>query len=161
MYSYYGLSACGPSVQRFLWWKKYLTVFQMIQFVMIFTHAFQLVLYTSCDFPKVFALWIGAHGVLFWFLFSNFYDKAYNHRDGKDGKSEKSSVSSSAAAFVGICSGKQHLLHEKSNGHTTNGHKNGYTNGLSQRNGVKSNGESNGRHTNGYSNGKTNGIKVD
>jgi len=30
MYAYYMLAACGPSLQRFLWWKKYITVLQMV-----------------------------------------------------------------------------------------------------------------------------------
>lgn len=29
MYSYYGLSALGPSVTKYLWWKKYLTIIQL------------------------------------------------------------------------------------------------------------------------------------
>ncbi|KAL1132618.1 hypothetical protein AAG570_010570 [Ranatra chinensis] len=32
MYSYYFLSALGPKVQKYLWWKKYLTQIQLIQF---------------------------------------------------------------------------------------------------------------------------------
>ena len=30
MYSYYGLSALGPSVQKHLWWKKYVTKLQLV-----------------------------------------------------------------------------------------------------------------------------------
>jgi len=30
MYSYYLLAALGPSVQKYLWWKKYLTALQMV-----------------------------------------------------------------------------------------------------------------------------------
>ncbi|GFR25895.1 elongation of very long chain fatty acids protein 1 [Trichonephila clavata] len=32
MYMYYGLSAMGPHMQKYLWWKKYLTRIQIIQF---------------------------------------------------------------------------------------------------------------------------------
>ena len=31
MYSYYFLAALGPHMQKYLWWKRYLTTFQMIQ----------------------------------------------------------------------------------------------------------------------------------
>jgi len=31
MYSYYMLAAIGPQMQKYLWWKKYLTVLQMVQ----------------------------------------------------------------------------------------------------------------------------------
>lgn len=30
MYAYYGLAALGPSVAKYLWWKKYLTILQMV-----------------------------------------------------------------------------------------------------------------------------------
>lgn len=30
MYTYYMLAAMGPKVQKYLWWKKYLTIFQMV-----------------------------------------------------------------------------------------------------------------------------------
>jgi elongation of very long chain fatty acids protein 7 len=30
MYFYYGLSACGPRYQKFLWWKKYMTQMQLV-----------------------------------------------------------------------------------------------------------------------------------
>lgn len=32
MYSYYGLSSLGPSIQKYLWWKKYLTQLQLVKF---------------------------------------------------------------------------------------------------------------------------------
>ncbi|KAL1498125.1 hypothetical protein ABEB36_008978 [Hypothenemus hampei] len=76
MYFYYFLTALGPQVQKYLWWKKYLTTFQMVQFVIIMVHAFQL-LFIDCNYPKVFAWWIGSHAVLFFFLFKDFYQKSY------------------------------------------------------------------------------------
>ncbi|XP_074604333.1 very long chain fatty acid elongase 7-like [Brevipalpus obovatus] len=76
MYTYYALSAMGPVVQKYLWWKRYLTIFQLVQFVMIGVHSFQL-FFRQCDFPTIFAVWIGSHGVLFWFLFTDFYKRAY------------------------------------------------------------------------------------
>lgn len=30
MYSYYGLSALGPKIAAYLWWKKYLTMLQLV-----------------------------------------------------------------------------------------------------------------------------------
>lgn len=30
MYSYYALAALGPSVSKYLWWKKYLTIIQLV-----------------------------------------------------------------------------------------------------------------------------------
>ncbi|XP_020808437.1 elongation of very long chain fatty acids protein AAEL008004 [Drosophila serrata] len=84
MYAYYMLAAMGPKVQRYLWWKKYLTVLQMIQFVLVMVHSFQLFFKNDCNYPIGFAYFIGAHAVMFYFLFSNFYKRAYVKRDGKD-----------------------------------------------------------------------------
>ena len=33
MYLYYGLSAIGPQMQPYLWWKKYLTMVQLVRSV--------------------------------------------------------------------------------------------------------------------------------
>ncbi|KAG7172644.1 Elongation of very long chain fatty acids protein-like 6 [Homarus americanus] len=41
MYLYYLLAAMGPRVRPFLWWKKYLTSLQMVQFVAVMLHAVQ------------------------------------------------------------------------------------------------------------------------
>jgi hypothetical protein len=35
MYSYYLLAALGPRFQKYLWWKKYLTVLQMVGFLLV------------------------------------------------------------------------------------------------------------------------------
>ncbi|XP_070499657.1 very long chain fatty acid elongase 7-like [Chironomus tepperi] len=77
MYTYYMMAAIGPEMQKYLWWKKYLTILQMIQFVGIMVHAFQLFFSNPCNYPMSFAYWIGAHAVMFYFLFSNFYKTAY------------------------------------------------------------------------------------
>ncbi|XP_050436063.1 elongation of very long chain fatty acids protein AAEL008004-like [Adelges cooleyi] len=81
MYFYYMVSAMGPQYQKYIWWKKYLTSFQMLQFVCIFIHQFQL-LFIECNYPKSFMIWIGLHGVMFLFLFSDFYKSKYT-KDGK------------------------------------------------------------------------------
>jgi hypothetical protein len=30
MYTYYGLAAMGPHMQKYLWWKRYMTTFQIV-----------------------------------------------------------------------------------------------------------------------------------
>lgn len=80
MYTYYMLAAMGPKVQKYLWWKKYLTVLQMIQFVLVMVHAFQLLFKNDCNYPIYFAYFIGAHAILFYFLFSRFYKQAYTKK---------------------------------------------------------------------------------
>lgn len=79
MYSYYLLAAFGPKMQPYLWWKKYLTTLQMVQFVLVMVHAFQL-LFIECNYPKAFVWWIGLHAILFYFLFRDFYNQAYNKK---------------------------------------------------------------------------------
>lgn len=76
MYSYYLFAAMGPQFQKYLWWKKYLTTLQMVQFIAIMVHAFQL-LFIDCNYPKAFVWWIGMHAVMFFFLFNEFYKSTY------------------------------------------------------------------------------------
>ncbi|XP_052091634.1 elongation of very long chain fatty acids protein AAEL008004-like [Mytilus californianus] len=76
MYTYYGLSAMGPKYQKYLWWKKYMTKFQIIQFVLILLHCSQL-LFIDCGYPR-YMVWIFVLGAAtFLLLFSNFYIQAY------------------------------------------------------------------------------------
>jgi len=83
MYIYYGMSAIGPHMNKYLTWKKYMTTIQMVQFVMIFAHSFQQ-LFRECDYPRGFMWWIGFHAVLFWFLFWDFYKTTYFGRRTKN-----------------------------------------------------------------------------
>ncbi|XP_033211342.1 elongation of very long chain fatty acids protein AAEL008004-like [Belonocnema kinseyi] len=76
MYSYYLLSALEPKFQPYLWWKKYLTVLQMVQFFLVIVHAFQL-LFIDCNYPKAFVWWIGMHALMFYLLFRKFYQISY------------------------------------------------------------------------------------
>lgn len=87
MYAYYFLAALGPKVQRFLWWKKYLTSMQMIQFILVIIHAFQL-LFIECNYPKAFVWWIGMHAVMFYFLFRDFYIQSYKKKHSSALKKE-------------------------------------------------------------------------
>ncbi|KAK9500528.1 hypothetical protein O3M35_001776 [Rhynocoris fuscipes] len=79
MYTYYMLAAFGPQMQKYLWWKKYLTVMQMVQFIIVTVHAFQL-LFIDCNYPKIFVWWIGLQAILFLSLFKDFYNQAYKKR---------------------------------------------------------------------------------
>ncbi|XP_065155675.1 very long chain fatty acid elongase AAEL008004-like [Atheta coriaria] len=134
MYTYYMLSACGPSVQKYLWWKKYLTTMQMVQFVAIVVHAFQL-LFIDCNYPRAFVWWIGMHGILFFFLFKQFYEESYLKRS----KGAAALAATAAAAQNKEKNGKKHEPKEKptTNGHVKNGYQNGVQNGVvKEKNGV-------------------------
>ncbi|CAF4241384.1 unnamed protein product [Rotaria sordida] len=76
MYAYYGLSACGSHIQKYLWWKRYLTQAQIIQFVAVIGHS-SINLFTPCNFPKVFDISFLLYGISILLLFSNFYLQSY------------------------------------------------------------------------------------
>lgn len=94
MYSYYGLSALGPHMQKYLFWKKYITKIQLTQFMLVMGHSFQL-LFRECDYPRIFMAYIGFYSILFMFMFSDFYIKAYRKKqEGKRFEKEKSQFTS-------------------------------------------------------------------
>lgn len=76
MYFYYMLAAMGPRFTAYLWWKKYLTTFQIVQFILATVHICQ-ILIIDCSYPKASAWWIAAHEMFFLVLFSRFFRKAY------------------------------------------------------------------------------------
>lgn len=84
MYSYYFLSALGPHMQKYLWWKKYLTRLQIIQF--IFIMGYNVTLYAmNCNMPKLFVFYIVLDVALFLYLFCLFYTKTYEkNKQAKD-----------------------------------------------------------------------------
>ncbi|CAG01443.1 unnamed protein product, partial [Tetraodon nigroviridis] len=76
MYSYYGLAAIGPHMQKYLWWKKYLTSLQLVQFVMFLLHTGYNLL-AECDFPDSMNAFVFGYCVTLIILFSNFYYHSY------------------------------------------------------------------------------------
>jgi len=76
MYTYYGISVMGPEYQKYLWWKRYLTKLQLVQFVTGMFHAAQ-GLYWGCNFPQWMQLALIAYGGSILGLFLNFYHHAY------------------------------------------------------------------------------------
>ncbi|CAD7083686.1 unnamed protein product [Hermetia illucens] len=76
MYSYYLLSAMGPQIQKYLWWKKYITQMQMIQFCIAFLHSAQL-LYTDCGYPRWSVCFTLPNAIFFYMLFDDFAKKNY------------------------------------------------------------------------------------
>lgn len=98
MYSYYGLAALGPQYQKYLWWKRYLTRIQLVQFVVGMAHAGQS-LFFGCNFPTWMHWALIFYGLSILLLFLNFYFHAYmkkgkkvssngDHKKVKNGKAE-------------------------------------------------------------------------
>ncbi|XP_065288451.1 very long chain fatty acid elongase AAEL008004-like [Dermacentor albipictus] len=76
MYSYYFLAALGPTVQKYLWWKRHLTQLQIVQFVGLMMHM-AITLFYDCGYPRALALLAISQGFLGLGLFVNFYVKTY------------------------------------------------------------------------------------
>ncbi|KAM7118282.1 very long chain fatty acid elongase 4 isoform X2 [Ciconia boyciana] len=76
MYMYYGLAACGPKFQKYLWWKRYLTILQLVQFHVTIGHT-ALSIYIDCPFPKWMHWGVIFYAVTFILLFGNFYYRTY------------------------------------------------------------------------------------
>jgi len=88
MYFYYMCAAFGPSVQKYLWWKKYITTIQLVQFVLVFFHAIQPIFF-ECNFPKAASLMFAGTGLQYFILFMLFYKKTYGEKPKQIGAALK------------------------------------------------------------------------
>ena len=91
MYSYYFLAALGPHMQPYLWWKKYLTMFQIIQLSSVFVKNLVVIFgvpnylgVASCSYPWQFSFITAMLMILFLGLFTEFYIKEYTARAAKE-----------------------------------------------------------------------------
>uniref|UniRef100_A0A3B3HH29 Elongation of very long chain fatty acids protein 4 n=2 Tax=Oryzias latipes TaxID=8090 RepID=A0A3B3HH29_ORYLA len=96
MYLYYGLASCGPKIQKYLWWKKYLTIIQMVQFHFTIGHT-ALSLYVNCDFPHWMHYSLICYAITFIILFGNFYYQTYRRQQPT--RRETASSSKAGRAF--------------------------------------------------------------
>ncbi|XP_060942739.1 elongation of very long chain fatty acids protein 5 [Limanda limanda] len=78
MYSYYGLSAI-PAIRPYLWWKKYITQFQLIQFFLTMFHTSWAFIW-PCGFPSGWLYFQFSYMVSLIILFSNFYIQTYKRQ---------------------------------------------------------------------------------
>ncbi|KAI5754139.1 elongation of very long chain fatty acids protein AAEL008004-like [Diaphorina citri] len=104
MYTYYALAALGDQWQKYLWWKKYITTLQLLQFCIAFIHSSQL-LFTDCGYPRWSVYFTLPNAIFFYYLFSDFYNKAYGSSTpkgkGKDGKEVANGVPNGKAQMNG------------------------------------------------------------
>lgn len=77
MYTYYYLSSVSEAVQKSLWWKKYITIFQMVQFAVILACISYALWQPDCTVPTLTAYLAGILAFSFLLLFSNFYVRTY------------------------------------------------------------------------------------
>lgn len=122
MYTYYALTTFGPSVQPYLWWKRYLTRLQMIQFILVMINAAKTFMSQDCKFPILFAYLQASVATAFFVLFAMFYRNAYQKKKSHEAKQKQ------------LLQMKDDLLLEKdaaehpSNNNYTNSHNNNYNN---------------------------------
>ncbi|ROL51089.1 Elongation of very long chain fatty acids protein 2 [Anabarilius grahami] len=87
MYSYYGLSTI-PSMHKYLWWKRYLTQAQLVQFVLTVTHTVSAWV-VPCGFPLGCLKFQTFYMCTLVVLFVNFYMQTYKKRRLEGGRMAK------------------------------------------------------------------------
>ncbi|XP_053294774.1 elongation of very long chain fatty acids protein 1a [Pleuronectes platessa] len=121
MYFYYGLSAAGPRFQKYLWWKKYMTAIQLVQFVLVSVHISQYYFMEKCDYQvKWYIHLIWMYGVFFFLLFSNFWVQTYIKGKRLPASNDKPKMNGSTSEPIAVVANGKH----KENGHVSH-----YTNG--------------------------------
>jgi len=111
MYSYYFLATFGPVMAPYLWWKKYLTQMQIVQFLLLICHNFYLAVLPAKCFPRPFLANNFLFAIIFLYLFTNFYLKNYS-------KSSNSSSSSSSSKSKSIDNGSTYSTAASTNNNT-------------------------------------------
>ena len=101
MYSYYALASFGPQMQKYLWWKKYITQLQLLQFLVCGSYGVILFMLQT-GYPSVW-FWVCGESIqssikdgftnlsfrsvgqnpFFFYLFYDFYRKSYNKTEKK------------------------------------------------------------------------------
>lgn len=77
MYFYYGMASLGPRYRPYLWWKKYLTTLQMLQFVVVIIHSLRALVIPKCPVPIVLIYLSIFNGLMFFSMFYAFYRDSY------------------------------------------------------------------------------------
>ncbi|KPI98124.1 Elongation of very long chain fatty acids protein 4 [Papilio xuthus] len=80
MYAYYGLAAF-PNLTKYLWWKKYITKMQLIQFLVMIVQMLLSHQLSSCKTSYVLFVSLILYILLLIYLFSRFYAKEYLKND--------------------------------------------------------------------------------
>lgn len=82
MYGYYFLSAYGPSTKKHLWWKKYITVLQLIQFIFMIARNVSLYFWLNNRYSSLPAFML-FQCFVFFVQFMHFYVTSYRQNDHK------------------------------------------------------------------------------
>ncbi|XP_030038162.2 elongation of very long chain fatty acids protein 7 [Manduca sexta] len=82
MYTYYALSAF-PGMAKYLWWKKYITILQLTQFILVLIEFVANIVISKCKPSTVMTVLILPNLALFIHLFLKFYMKTYTDAQSK------------------------------------------------------------------------------
>jgi len=82
MYGYYSLSALGPRLYPYLWWKRYLTRLQLLQFALGLVWGTQAIV-SRCEYQPWLSYTGVAYMLSFLFLFGRFYTQKYTRNGTK------------------------------------------------------------------------------
>lgn len=88
MYAYYALACAGPEWRKHLWWKRHITEVQMVQFILTTVHSLNAIVRPVCAWPTWLAVLEGLHALIFLYMFSMFYKKAYLTKKPLEAKSQ-------------------------------------------------------------------------
>ncbi|KAH8407671.1 hypothetical protein KR222_010147 [Zaprionus bogoriensis] len=78
MYFYYYLSALYPGIKTSIWWKKYITITQLAQFVILGLYTTAVYIFsTGCTYPSGLLLLQIVQAIVMIVMFGNFYVKTY------------------------------------------------------------------------------------
>ncbi|KAF8795264.1 Elongation of very long chain fatty acids like protein [Argiope bruennichi] len=76
MYFYYGLSAFGKAIQKYLWWKRYLTLLQIVQFLLMISYM-AISFGKGCEEVKTLEAVSTVFLISILVLFINFYQNSF------------------------------------------------------------------------------------
>lgn len=68
--------AADPELKKYLWWKRYITVLQMAQFLILFIH-WVTIFFAGCDVPLLMFVVGTIQAFAMFYLFGDFYLRTY------------------------------------------------------------------------------------
>lgn len=71
------LAALGPHIQKYLWWKKYITMLQLVQFGLLGVHWAYFVTFHK-NYPAFYVINYALQVILYIILFTRFYLQTYH-----------------------------------------------------------------------------------
>ncbi|KAH8312870.1 hypothetical protein KR044_013388, partial [Drosophila immigrans] len=77
MYGYYYIVSQNPDIKPNLWWKQYITILQLVQFVIIFVHSFWTLAQPKCQVSRFIIYMTIFMSIIMFTMFTNFFMHAY------------------------------------------------------------------------------------